>query len=241
MDYCKNYDFSVLGMPDTASFGTRTDISDAETRKHIVMIGDSFVFGDGLEYDQTISNILQNLYNEKYLVVNLGISGSDLDNAVTNLSRWATRFPNNIVGIVFGCTFHSRKTKRWTNIDYPEHYPTNDAYPPLYSLNTISKVRHVDNPIPIDDLMNWEKNITSASWISRAINAKLITWDIGHSLYLSASDRNNLKLGLDELDIDLIDLTFDDPMTSFLPDGHWNAVGNTVIAKRILNLFGDLG
>jgi hypothetical protein len=241
MKSCNNYKFSLLGTPDLTTFDTRTDISDAETRKHIVMIGDSFVFGDGLEYDQTISSILQNLYGDKYLVVNLGVSGSDLEDAVRHLNRWAARFPNNIVGIVFGCTFHSRKRKMWTSIDYPEHYPTNDAYPPLYSLNTIHKVRHEDNPIPIDDLVNWEKSILSAYWISRALNAKLLAWDIGNSDYLSQDDRDHIELGLTELDIELINLTFPDPTISFLPDGHWNGIGNAVLAERIFNLFGNLG
>src|SRR4030042_6040394 len=46
--------------------------------KKVLMLGDSFIFGQGLNIEDTVSNILEGLLNknrEKYLVINAGVPG----------------------------------------------------------------------------------------------------------------------------------------------------------------------
>ena len=54
----------------TNSLGWRDD--EPDNRKKILVIGDSFTFGFGVNNDQTIPYNLENIYNNRYDFINLG-------------------------------------------------------------------------------------------------------------------------------------------------------------------------
>lgn len=72
-------DFDVRVNTDKTGFRTMIDSKEKDSTKiRILMLGDSFTFGEGVKNDQTSSYLLENYLNEssvnKYEVINLGVS-----------------------------------------------------------------------------------------------------------------------------------------------------------------------
>lgn len=239
----KNYDFSLLyGLHETKySEVIRPDLSNITANsKKIIMIGDSFVYGDNLDNEYTISSILEKSYYPDYTVVNLGIPGSCLDTASLMLTKYLNDFPpDNIHAIIFGCTFHARQTVFFNKL-YRNHCakPEGGDFKNLYSADTIVDQNTKHEPVPILDLQKWEKNFMYVYYISKALNSKMVWWDLGDSYYLSGHDRKIIEDKASKL-APKVDVSLD-PSSHFLECGHWNRSGNEEIARRIYNSLGDL-
>ena len=88
--------------------------NDISEKKHILFLGDSFIFGDNLERHEIVSAHFEKiLNNDEYCVINLGVNGSSFEHATLRLQQWCNTFPDNIHSVYVGITALSRST-RWT-------------------------------------------------------------------------------------------------------------------------------
>lgn len=79
-------------------------------KKHILFLGDSFVFGHGLAHADSMGVRFEELLNnDEYCVINLGIPGSSYERAFLRLQQWCNQFGDNIHSVYFGLTHPFRK------------------------------------------------------------------------------------------------------------------------------------
>tara|TARA_B110000263_G_scaffold39399_1_gene31059 strand:- start:1817 stop:2716 length:900 start_codon:yes stop_codon:yes gene_type:complete len=109
------YDFVEESEVYNNDYMSRSTIpDDINEKKHILFLGDSFIFGDKLSNNETIPEHFEKIINnDEYCVINLAINGSSLDHAILRLYQWCNSFPNNIHSIYLGVTGLSRST-HWT-------------------------------------------------------------------------------------------------------------------------------
>ena len=79
-------------------------------KKHILFLGDSFVFGHGITHADTMGVHFEELLNnDEYCVINLGVPGSSYEHAFLRLQQWCNQFGDNIHSVYFGLTNPLRK------------------------------------------------------------------------------------------------------------------------------------
>tara|TARA_B100000809_G_scaffold265333_1_gene323829 strand:- start:1216 stop:2145 length:930 start_codon:yes stop_codon:yes gene_type:complete len=119
------YDFVKESEDYNNDYMARSTIpDDIDEKKHILFFGDSFIFGDKLSNNETLSTHFEKiLNNDEYCVVNLAVNGSSLEHALLRLQQWCNSFPNNIHSIYLGITELSRST-HWIN----RHEDKEDLY-----------------------------------------------------------------------------------------------------------------
>jgi hypothetical protein len=79
-------------------------------KKHILFIGDSFVFGHGVPHADSMGVHFEELLNnDEYCIINLGIPGAAYDHSFLRLQQWCNQFGNNIHSVYFGLSHPSRK------------------------------------------------------------------------------------------------------------------------------------
>jgi len=90
---------------------SRSTINDEILKKkHILFLGDSFVFGHGLTHADTMGVHFEELLNnDEYCVINLGVPGSSYEHAYLRLQQWCNQFGDNIHSVYFGLTHPFRK------------------------------------------------------------------------------------------------------------------------------------
>ena len=90
---------------------SRSTINDKILKKkHILFLGDSFVFGHGITHADTMGVWFEELLNnDEYCVINLGIPGSSYERAFLRLQQWCNQFGGNIHSVYFGLTHPFRK------------------------------------------------------------------------------------------------------------------------------------
>jgi len=81
------------------SYGFRDDEFDATDAKKIMMLGDSFIFGNGVNQNERVSEVLENLTD--YEVWNMGVSGYGTDQQYLSLKRHGAQFEPDIVMMGF--------------------------------------------------------------------------------------------------------------------------------------------
>ena len=90
---------------------SRSTINDEILKKkHILFLGDSFVFGHGITHADTMGVHFEELLNnDEYCVINLGVPGSSYEHAYLRLQQWCNQFGDNIHSVYFGLTHPFRK------------------------------------------------------------------------------------------------------------------------------------
>jgi len=90
--------------------------------KRILMLGDSMVFGLGVNDDQTIAASLEHMLNQqasdgmKFEVLNLGVAGYTLDNSYLRMKRYLEFSPDLVIFVVLGVNdFLDIIDHTWTN------------------------------------------------------------------------------------------------------------------------------
>ena len=96
----------------TNDYMSRSDIPDnISEKKHILFLGDSFVYGVGARKSDNISSMFEKELNDNdYCVVNLSVGGGSLSYALLRLQQWQNTFPNNIHSVYLGISGGSRST-----------------------------------------------------------------------------------------------------------------------------------
>ena len=79
-------------------------------KKHILFLGDSFVFGHGITHADSMGVCFEELLNnDEYCIINLGVPGSSYEHAFLRLQQWCNQFGSNIHSVYFGLTHPFRK------------------------------------------------------------------------------------------------------------------------------------
>ncbi len=90
-------------------YGTRSTVNDETLKKkHIVCVGDSFVYGHGVARGNTISDYFDNITSDDYSCFNLGEPGTGFDTALLRLQQWCNEFGDNVHTIYFGLSAITR-------------------------------------------------------------------------------------------------------------------------------------
>ena len=79
-------------------------------KKHILFLGDSFVFGHGITHAESMGVQFEEfLDNDEYCIINLGIPGTSYERAFLRLQQWCNQFGDNIHSVYFGISHPLRK------------------------------------------------------------------------------------------------------------------------------------
>ena len=86
-------------------------------RYRIVVVGDSFTWGQGIERDERFSNLLEQFLGPRYEVFNFGIAGDNMPEHLTRLAQALEVSPDFVLLQVYINDFETREMKR------PHPYP----------------------------------------------------------------------------------------------------------------------
>jgi hypothetical protein len=74
-------------------------------KKHILFLGDSFVFGHGVAHVDSMGIRFEELLNnDEYCIINLGVPGASYERSFLRLQQWCNQFGDNIHSVYFGLT-----------------------------------------------------------------------------------------------------------------------------------------
>lgn len=74
-------------------------------KKHILFLGDSFVFGHGVTHVDSMGIHFEELLNnDEYCIINLGVPGASYERSFLRLQQWCNQFGDNIHSVYFGLT-----------------------------------------------------------------------------------------------------------------------------------------
>ena len=74
-------------------------------KKHILFLGDSFVFGHGITHANSMGVRFEELLNnDEYCIINLGVPGASYERSFLRLQQWCNQFGDNIHSVYFGLT-----------------------------------------------------------------------------------------------------------------------------------------
>ena len=166
---------------------TRSTMSPIEPNDKIVLlVGDSFTFGDGMLHKDTFGALLQNTkLFENYKVINIAQRGAS--NSLINLilTRWCNVYGSQVEMVIIGYTFRSRRLYFasadklpefgcCTNIN-PGHVPTGRFDKPwlkeVYKANlTLSTFEN--------DTNDFETNVLMTKGLGKIHNFKTYWWSI---------------------------------------------------------------
>ena len=113
-------------------YRTRSTVDDETLKKkHIVCLGDSFVYGHGVPRGNTMTDYLDNLVSDEYSCFNLGLPGTGFDTALLRLQQWCNEFGDQVHTVYFGLSSldrlkhleSSKENWMWEDNVY-ENFPT---------------------------------------------------------------------------------------------------------------------
>lgn len=243
---------------------TRTPIDEEQlrTKKHIVFVGDSFTYGHGVSYADTISALYnEELNNDDYYVVNIGMPGSSGDWAVARLQQWMNTFGDQVHIVIFGMSFANRRChwelSKYTTMNETEpttdeiynHVHTNVKEFPVVAgfdenvhdskernryFRTLSN-SYLYQQNPLMNAVNLEKNLQMLSFISKIYDCDIHWWGFMSQTF-SPSD---LFVLLNHYNDERFKY-FEHPTfplgkesSYMLPDQHWNRNGNALFVEKL--------
>jgi hypothetical protein len=116
-------------------------------KKHILFVGDSFIFGDNLKNNETISHHFKtSLDKSEYSVFNLGCSGGSLDSSLLHIQQWCNSYSDKIHSVYFGITSKARSHHWIDDINHfnyipgKENIPANTAPNEIFLAKTLNKL-----------------------------------------------------------------------------------------------------
>jgi len=119
-------------------YGTRSTVNDETLKKkHILFLGDSFVYGHGVARGNTVSDYVDNLVSDEYSCFNLGVPGTGVDTALLRLQQWCNMFSDQVHTVYFGISELSR-TRHWESLK--DYYSWEDE---VYSRGGLFPYEHV--------------------------------------------------------------------------------------------------
>ena len=100
----KDKDGNIIGCDSWENiYFTRSIVNDETLKKkHIVYVGDSFVYGHGVSRPNTVSSCFGNLVSDQYSCFNLAEPGTGPDSSLVRLNQWCNSFGNQVHTVYFG-------------------------------------------------------------------------------------------------------------------------------------------
>lgn len=89
---------------------TKIDLEKMANKKIILFVGDSFTFGDGVEYKDTFCNQTQQNLGDDYYCINIAYRGNPNSKILLMLKHWLNEFGDQIYAVVCGFSFPGRRT-----------------------------------------------------------------------------------------------------------------------------------
>ena len=230
--------------------GIRSIVNEEELeKKHIVFLGDSFVYGDNIHTNDTMSSQFATKLekSDEYGIFNLGVPGSSLDSSMLYLQQWCNSYSDKIHSVYFGITSKAR-VQYWIDGEHTYNYiPGKENVPEpectvgseiflAKTLNKLVAVQEFQTTVKVDHIMQHLKTL------SQLHNFNVMSFYTTHER-VSDEVMNNIKKCLEsnengsEFKIYMNKITFPDDEVSYQispDDGHWNRTGNKFVIDTIL-------
>jgi hypothetical protein len=89
---------------------TKIDLEKLADKKIVLFVGDSFTFGDGVEYKDTFCNLVQEKYlSDNYYCINVAYRGNPNSKMLLMLKHWLNAFGDQVCAVVCGFSFPGRR------------------------------------------------------------------------------------------------------------------------------------
>jgi lysophospholipase L1-like esterase len=105
------------GPSNSLGFRDREVPPKAAARYRIVVVGDSFTWGQGIEREERFSNLIEQFLGPRYEVFNFGIPGDDMPEHLTRLTQALAVSPDYVLLQLYINDFETKEMKR------PRSYP----------------------------------------------------------------------------------------------------------------------
>jgi hypothetical protein len=245
---------------------TRTkfkDLDTLKTKRIILVVGDSFTFGDGVYYKDTFTNLLKkNFFKSKdYIVINIGYPGISNSNIMQRVNTWLNVLSDNIETVIVGWTFSSRRAhffdNEYSSISSNSLYQRDSTLLPheeqIYRYNfnmgnslpktTLKKynVKHVYNHMVqvnsrVNDYRDFETHALIMKYATEYHNFKLYWWGWLWQGSFGWHDRDVLIDSFSDKNSIFMDIDSEAKNYESLSedDGHWSPKGHSDVAKTMI-------
>jgi lysophospholipase L1-like esterase len=105
------------GPYNSLGFRDREVPPKSAARYRIVVVGDSFTWGQGIEREERFSNLVEQLLGPRFEVFNFGIPGDDMPEHLTRLAQALAVSPDFVLLQIYTNDFETKEMKR------PRSYP----------------------------------------------------------------------------------------------------------------------
>tara|TARA_B110000438_G_scaffold66024_1_gene66538 strand:- start:308 stop:1090 length:783 start_codon:yes stop_codon:yes gene_type:complete len=226
--------------------GIRNVINDEELeKKHILFLGDSFVYGDHLKNHETIPHHFKNLLtNNDYSIWNFGVSGSSIDSSLLNLQQWCNSYSDNIHSVYFGITSKSRNLF-WSGENNSYNHITGNV-PDIENtvaneiliaknMNKLASALEFQTTVLVYNTMQQLKNLSlihNFNLMSFQTSDEKINDDAWSDIKESLEDERFIIRG--EGNFWTSDIKIGRIPEYFLECGHWSSLGCKYMAENIL-------
>jgi hypothetical protein len=258
----KDPDGNVIGMDKWQNdYMTRSVVNDETLAKnHILFLGDSFVFGHGVERGKTLSDFFDKLISDDYSCFNLGVPGAGIDTILLRLQQWCNKFGNQTHTVYFGITSLTRlvhwepeKTDwTWDDSIYDEEM---EMWPFLYRSSKIipkQKFRQRRAKIIHDSYQNLLSNVQCMARFDASIQAVInLSKAYNFNVYffdtccdINDKDREIIKEHTEDYNVKWLTSSngtlgklSDEEWDKYIikNDGHWTPHGNKKVASILYN------
>ena len=223
--------------------GIRSILNEEELeKKHIVFVGDSFVYGDHILNSDTMSSQFATLLDksDEYGMFNLGISGGSLDSSMLVLQQWCNSYSDKIHSVYFGITSKAR-VQYWIddehtynyipgkeNVPEPEHTVGDEIYL-AKGLNKLVAVQEFQTIVKVNHTMHHLKTL------SQLHNFNVMSFYTTDER-VSDEEMNEIKK-LEDKKFIIHDKDFEEDKQEHYvssTDNHWSKEGNKYLVDNIL-------
>lgn len=231
-------------------------------KKHILFLGDSFVFGHGvIHVDSMGVHFEELLNNDEYCIINLGVPGSSYEHMFLRLQQWCNQFGDNIHSVYFGLTHPFRKMHvldyaMEVGITFDNLYDSTTNIDIVDFLMSQTPYDYCDAPLAhrefykytayrpaIDILTQWDRQVSMLKTQGKAYRFNTCTFQTA-STDISPVEHDTIKQQVDVLEgfpkfTYCLQRVSDDKLGDGhfidpINDRHWNSLGNKQVAFNLL-------
>ena len=211
-------------------------------KKHIVFVGDSFVYGSGINASDTMSSQFGTKLekSDEYGIFNIGIPGGSLDSSLLVLQQWCNSYSDKIHSVYFGITSKAR-VQYWIDEEHTYNYipgkenvpkPENTVGDEIFlakSLNKLVAVQEFQTIVKVNHTMQHLKTL------SQLHNFNVMSFYTTHER-VSDEEMNEIKKLEDEKFIIHDEYSKSDKQEFYVSqtDRHWSREGNKYLVDNIL-------
>jgi len=256
----KDKDGKIIGFSDkwNNDYLTRSVITnDILDTRHVLFLGDSYVFGHGVKNEDCLSeqfmnNHLDTRFGIGHTAFNLAFPGSGNDFSLLRLQQWCNLYGDKVDAVYMGITNMSRtghweieEDWDWDSDIYYKQKHTRINYIPNNIQGVLEKKRNKEIcnaydtlTSKIDLLSKFETMLYSIANLSKVHNFKVHFFDIQQ--ILNPSEVDEIVVNLKKYDNIMYNTTnyssghrYLDAECYIPNDDHWNALGCRMVANEL--------